>query len=174
MLHLIAAGLSARNLPIRYTHDQEEGLLRITGLAGRYCTVIADDSSYVLVDCWPAGPPAPRAAALAATAMRIVGDHDDWRPGDPVSDPDLTLLSRVGLALRAAGLTVRLNVLADEKNLEVFTQITVTHPRRPERGQLRIGDDGTITWECDHPHSADQQHHAAHITNMLAIIAGAT
>ncbi|HEY7147441.1 MAG TPA: hypothetical protein VH637_24610 [Streptosporangiaceae bacterium] len=174
LLRQVAAGLAARNLPIRCTHDQDEGLLRITGLASRYCTVIADDSGYVLVDCWPASPPPPRAAALAATAMRVLDDREDWRPGEPVNDPDLTLLSRAGLALRAAGLTVRLNVLADEQNLEAFAQITVTHPGRPERGQLRIGDDGTITWECDQPHSGDEQHLARRIGNVLASIVGIT
>jgi hypothetical protein len=156
LLSQVAAGLAAGNLPIRCTHDQDEGLLRITGLASRYCTVIADDSGYVLVDCWPASPPSPRASALAATAMRVLGDREDWQPGEPVTDPDLTLLSRAGLALRAAGLTVRLNVLADEKNLEVCTQITVTSPGRPGRGEVRIGDDGTFTWECQHPHPAGE------------------
>jgi hypothetical protein len=166
LLSQVAAGLAARNLPIRCTHDQDEGLLRITGLASRYCTVIAEDSGHVLIDCWPAGPPPPRASALAATAMRVLGDREDWQPGDPVTDPDLTLLSRAGLALRAAGLTVRLNVLADEKNLEVCTQITVTHPGQPGRGEVRIGDDGTFTWECHHSRTPGET--AGRIAGILA------
>jgi hypothetical protein len=174
LLSQVAAGLAARNLPIRYSHDQDEGLLRVTGLASRYCTVIAEDSGYVLADCWPAGPPPPRASpppprasALAATAMRVLGDREGWQPGDPVTDPDLTLLSRAGLALRAAGLTVRLNVLADEKNLEVCTQIVVTRPGRPGRGEVRIGDDGTFTWECHHSRSPGET-----VNRIASILAG--
>ncbi|HEY7145710.1 MAG TPA: hypothetical protein VH637_15825 [Streptosporangiaceae bacterium] len=170
LLSQVAASLAARSLPIRCTHDQDEGLLRITGLASRYCTVIAEDSGHVLADCWPAGPPPPRASALAATAMRVLDDREDWQPGDPVNDPDLTLLSRAGLALRAAGLTVRLNILADQANLEACTQIVVTRPGRPGRGEVRIGDDGTFTWECQQPHTAGET--AERIASILTGIAG--
>jgi hypothetical protein len=150
LLSVIAMELAARRLPVGYSFEDDGCLLRVTGLPGRYCTVIADDSGYVLADCWPASPPAPRAGVLAATAMRVLSDRDDWRPGPPVTDPDLTLISAAGLALRAAGLTVRLDIHADQANLEACTQITITRPDVPGRGEVRIGDDGTFTWECQH------------------------
>ncbi|HEY7145474.1 MAG TPA: hypothetical protein VH637_14620 [Streptosporangiaceae bacterium] len=158
--------LSARRLPVGYSFEDDGCLLRVTGLPGRWCTVIADDSGYVLVDCWPAGPPAPDPATLAATAMRVLGDREDWQPGPRVSDPDLTLLGRVGLALRAAGLAAALSIHADQANLEVCAQIMVTRPGRPGRGEVRVGEDGTFTWECQRLRSAEEA--AARIAELLA------
>jgi hypothetical protein len=166
LLSVIAMELSARRLPAGYSFEDDGCLLRVTGLPGRYCTVIADDSGYVLADCWPAGPPALDPAVLAATAVRVLGDRQDWRPGPPVTDPDLTLLGQVGLALRSAGLAVALNIHADQANLEVCVQIAVTCPGRPGRGEVRVGDDGTFTWECQRLHSADEA--AARIAELLA------
>ncbi len=30
------------------------------------------------------------------------------------------------------------------------TTIVVTNPARPERGQVRVSDDGDVTWECSY------------------------
>ncbi|HEY7143222.1 MAG TPA: hypothetical protein VH637_03175 [Streptosporangiaceae bacterium] len=174
LLRMIATQLSARGLPGGYCHDDGGSLLRVTGLTGLHCTVIAEDSGYVLADCWPAGPPAPDPAALAATAMRVLGDQNDWQPGPQVSDPDLTLLGRVGLALRATGLSVALDVQADERNFEVYAQLVVTRLGQSWRGQVRIGDDGALSWEYDDPHISDPAHRALQIADMLAVLAGGT
>jgi hypothetical protein len=175
LLALVAAGLAARGVPGGYCHQEDGGcLLRVTGLAGRHCTVIADDSGYVLADCWPAGPRCPDPAVLAATVMRVLGDREDWQPGPPVTDPDLALLGRVGLALRAGGLAVRLDVQADERNLEVCAQVVVTSAGQPGRGQVRIGDDGALSWECDTPHPGQQQQQAERIAGIVAAIAAGT
>jgi hypothetical protein len=166
LLSVIAMELSARRLPAGYSFEDDGCLLRVTGLPGRHCTVIADDSGYVLADCWPAGPPPPAPAVLARMAMRVLSDQDDWQPGPPVTDPDLTLISAAGLALRAAGLAVRLDIHADQANLEACTQITITRPGWPGWGEVRIGDDGTFTWECHHARSPGQT--AERIAGILA------
>jgi len=44
---------------------------------------------------------------------------------------------------------VCLNVLdKDEQLFEVYTEIAVTNPARPDRGTVRVGDDGLICWHC--------------------------
>lgn len=63
---------------------------------------------------------------------------------------ELPLIFAAGL--EALGLDIRLvsysgdgDGNADEEDVE---EIVVTNPAAPERGEIRLGDDGSVTWEC--------------------------
>ncbi|HEY7145573.1 MAG TPA: hypothetical protein VH637_15120 [Streptosporangiaceae bacterium] len=61
---------------------------------------------------------------------------------------------------------MRLDIHADQANLEACTQITITRPGSPGRGEVRIGDDGTFTWECHHSRSPGET--AKRVAGILA------
>lgn len=43
----------------------------------------------------------------------------------------------------------------DRECYDVTAEVVVTNPARPERGMVRIADDGTIRWECDYDQIPD-------------------
>lgn len=59
-----------------------------------------------------------------------------------------------------------LNVYADQESFEIYTHLAVTRPGRPDRGEVSIGEDGALVWECEYPHGGEKG--AAGIGNILA------
>jgi hypothetical protein len=58
------------------------------------------------------------------------------------------LLSRLASGLKARGLQYRLEkYVPDEIGGEDIEEIVVINPAAMERGEIRIGDDGSVTWE---------------------------
>jgi hypothetical protein len=67
------------------------------------------------------------------------------------------LTSAVGQAVSGRGLEVSLNVLDADTTLdETFSELTITSPAKPERGTVRVTDDGALYWHChtDDPDNA--------------------
>jgi hypothetical protein len=58
------------------------------------------------------------------------------------------LIRVLGEKLESRGLEFRLvTYLGDESQDRHVEQIVVTNPRSPERGEVRVSDDGSVTWE---------------------------
>jgi hypothetical protein len=64
-------------------------------------------------------------------------------------------------------LGVCLDVYEDHDTYEVVAEIIVTNPGRPERGQVRVSDDGALMWECGYE---EDLINTATIANMMATI----
>jgi len=58
------------------------------------------------------------------------------------------LAQMLGKKLESRGLDVRLATYPDDERQDRhIEQIVVTNPRSPERGEVRVSDDGSVTWE---------------------------
>jgi hypothetical protein len=63
--------------------------------------------------------------------------------------PLMTFKGRVGRAAADQGMQVSLKVLDEDRQFfEVYAEINITNPVRPERGTVRVADDGLISWHC--------------------------
>jgi hypothetical protein len=50
--------------------------------------------------------------------------------------------------LEGRGLYPRLVTYPGDPDDERVEQIVIVNPAAPERGEVRVGDDGSLTWEC--------------------------
>jgi|SRR5450755_3045965 hypothetical protein len=58
------------------------------------------------------------------------------------------LIRMLGKKLESRGLEFRLVTYPDDESQDSHVeQIVVTNPRSPERGEVRVSDDGSVTWE---------------------------
>lgn len=58
------------------------------------------------------------------------------------------LIQMLGKKLESRGLEFRLVAYPDDENQDShIEQIVVTNPRSPERGEVRVSDEGAVTWE---------------------------
>jgi hypothetical protein len=58
------------------------------------------------------------------------------------------LIQMLGKKLESRGLDFRLVTYPDDESQDShIEQIVVTNPRSPERGEVRVSDDGSVTWE---------------------------
>jgi hypothetical protein len=89
-------------------------------------------------------------AAMAQVVLHALVADETTQPAASIG-PDLTLKGVVGQVLDAGGLDVRLLVYEDLICYDVTAEVMVTNPARPDRGHVRLGDDGAITWECSRP-----------------------
>ena len=170
LMRQVAGELAGRGLNVEYPVHDDSCCLKITGLPGRYCSVEVDDDGFVLLEYWPAGSGTADPAMLAAQAMRVLGGPEGWRPGERICRPGQPLIRAAGRALRSAGLAVALHVPADEETFETCAHLAVTRPGQPDRGEVSIGEDGALIWECDYPHDAQPATTAGRIGNVLAVV----
>lgn len=82
---------------------------------------------------------------------------DDGMPGMPAPQrphgrahcENGELIRKLGKKLESRGLDFQLVTYPDDSDGEdsQIEQIVVTNSRMPERGEVRVGDDGNVTWE---------------------------
>jgi len=53
-----------------------------------------------------------------------------------------------GRILAGHGMNVTVRAYPDQEFFEVYSDIEVTNPARPERGTVRVADDGSLLWRC--------------------------
>jgi hypothetical protein len=95
----------------------------------------------------PEAPPGKTAARLAAV---IAGLLD---PGSHLIAPEeprihRALITSAGCALARHGLTVALDVLdISQAFYDIYSELRITNPARPERGIATLSSDAAIYWE---------------------------
>lgn len=122
--------------------------LTITGVRrGRACLTVGDDG-YLRWDYEPDWGPDASPAGMAALVQRLLGAPEP--PGTPARDdayPAYPLKGAVGRLLQARGMKVGLLSYEDLESFEVVAEIEATNPDRPERGTVRVTDNGDVEWE---------------------------
>jgi len=69
-------------------------------------------------------------------------------PGGRVPCENGELIRMLGKRLESRGLDFRLVTYPDDESPDShIEEIVVTNPRAPERGEIRLTDDGSLTWE---------------------------
>lgn len=88
-------------------------------------------------------------ADIADVALAVLGGSIGGPP--PSTSRALTLKGAVGRALQARGMNVTMAVYQDSQAFEVAAEIIAVCPDLPECGQVRVTDDGYITWALNGP-----------------------
>lgn len=89
---------------------------------------------------------------IAGVTLDIL-NADDW-PTDPgrmtaYPAPHLNLLGRIALAATAHDLRIAFDpVDPANADLLIYDELTVTNPAQPNRGAVRITNDGVTNWRC--------------------------
>jgi hypothetical protein len=107
----------------------------------------AEDDGSMRWEYRPASGTDTDPAVMTQVVLHMLAADDAKRPAIGTS-LGLTLKGVVGRALDARGLDVRLLVYEDLISYDVAAEVVVTNPARPDRGHVRLSDDGAITWEC--------------------------
>ena len=83
------------------------------------------------------------------TAITLAILHDDDRGGEAARYPHLSFLFSIARAALEQGLSVELRS-NDPSNAywRIKDEVAVTNPDRPERGTIRVTDDGALWWRC--------------------------
>ena len=150
LMRMVASHLTANWFAVHTDEsDDESRRLTITGLTGLRCRLRVEDCG--TIECeygpqrgWAADP--VRVAGLVADQL-TGGDHPQL-PGRTVA-PGLPPRTFIGRELKAAGLDVSLAVYPDLADFNVLSDLVVTNPAHPERGEICIADDGGVTVEFD-------------------------
>jgi S-adenosyl methyltransferase len=152
LMCLVADGLTARGFGVRRPERDSGRRLVITGLAGMRCELAVHDSAYVEWECLPVagGRTDPRLIADLATVLLTGKDQGRPRGGDGGERAGITLKGIVGRELAARGLNVMLDVYEDREFYSVTAEIVASDPGTEEEARVRVGDDGSVTWEWDY------------------------
>jgi hypothetical protein len=148
---VISDELTSRSLDVRSPDWDGSHFLRVTNVPGILCQVtIAADGS---VECerWLCEGRQADPACTAVVVLRILG-------GDAGVEPLVTNAwgCRCGVSFKGAagriladhGMQVTTRAYPDQEFFEVYSEIEVTNPARPERGTVSVADDGSLVWRC--------------------------
>jgi hypothetical protein len=154
LMHLVADGLAGKGYEVGLPEFDDERRLSVASPVAR-CALTVEDSGAVVCDWKPAAGSAIDPLALAdLTSALLTGQagragQARWE-SDDADRADLTLKGRVGRELQARGLRVGLEVYPDELAFEAHTAIVASAPDDDEDAEVRVTDDGRLSWERDY------------------------
>jgi len=161
LMRLVAESLTARGFEISGPEWEDSRRLTITNLQGTRCQLTVGDSGCMALEYWPHAVDYAGPANLTNLVMTVLDnpreDQVSETVTEPVSDalPGVPLKGVVGRALKAKGMDVRMIVYEDVEFYDVLAEIVVTNPDRLDRGEVRVGDDAAVLWECEYPAESD-------------------
>jgi hypothetical protein len=147
---VVAETLTAHGFDVRGPDWEDSRLLKVMGLRDVTCEITVEDSGLVTWEYFPRAADGTDPDKIASRVQCLLtgtgAELPPWRR--PRAAPAAGLKGLVGGRLKAMGMAVCLDVYEDHDTYEVVAEIIVTNPARPERGQVRVSDDGALMWEC--------------------------
>jgi hypothetical protein len=147
---VIADEFTSHDLSVRNPAWEGAQHLAVTNVPGTLCHVSVAADGLVEWELWPCEG---RRADPACTAMMVLGIL-----GAGVANVALvpatsfrcavSFKGAAGRILAGHGMRVVVRADPDQDVFEVYSDIEVTNPVRPERGTVRVADDGSLTWRC--------------------------
>ena len=150
-MRLVAAGLSEAGFKAWLPDHPDERCIVITWRHAQ-CLLTVTDWGQVEWEYRPWNTVAPDPRWLASLAAVLLTGHAQAPPrrAGEQSHESLSARALAGLDLRSRGLNVALDVVTDTECLEVYAEIIVTVPGSTDAAEVRITDDGTVTWQRDY------------------------
>jgi len=145
----IADGLTAHDLDVLDPAAEGSQYLKVTNARGALCEIMISEHGSATWEYHPfGGEPGP--AQVTAMVLELLGaGNGEHLDASSKQRPGLTLTGIVGKALTERGMRVRLAEAGRDEDLsEMYAEIVVINPARPDRGTAQASDDGMIRWEC--------------------------
>jgi len=145
----VADGLTAHDLDVLDPAGEGSQYLKVTNARGALCEIMISEHGSATWEYHPfSGEPGP--AQITAMVLELLGaGNDEDRDASPNRLPGLTLTGIAGQALTERGMRVQLAEAGRDDDLsELYAEIVVSNPARPDRGTARASEDGMIRWEC--------------------------
>jgi hypothetical protein len=146
-MRVIAEGLTKRGLTVSTTGCDDSRLLKVTGTGNAACDVIVDEDYYFTCEYTPGRNRQASPADTARVVARMLGTDYTSPQQYAHLHQGVTPPSAVGREMKARGMTVTLDVMADEETYSAFVAIVITNPAHPERGTVHL-EKGWVCWEC--------------------------
>jgi hypothetical protein len=142
LLSLVMDGLAEAGLDVQ----RGEGSRLAIDWPGAQCQLAVSDWGAAEWEFWPQFPAGadPGLAADAATTL-LTGCAGPF-PRLAEERGSVTFKGAVGRELKARGLEVTLAMYADEVGFDAFAEVVATIPGRQDDAQVRVADDGGLTW----------------------------
>ncbi|HCU95938.1 MAG TPA: hypothetical protein DHU96_25755 [Actinobacteria bacterium] len=167
-MDVVAETLTAHGFDVLGPDWEDSRLLRVRGLRDTTCEITVEDSGFATWEYRPGAGDGIDPDKITGRVMRLLTDAGWERPcWQGRAGPGAGLKGLVGCRLKAMGLGVCLDVYEDHDTYEVVAGIIVTNPGRPERGQVRVSDDGALMWQCGYEEDPSD---TATIANMMVTI----
>jgi hypothetical protein len=151
-LHAIADGLTAHGFDVSFNYPAQHRVhqLQLTNVRGAMCGLALTDGGGIAWEYRPFRGASTSAAEIVAIVLGLLGArHEAGSVPQARHYPGLALKGVVGRNLAAHGMAVSVKAIyQDDVNYEIYAEIAVTNPDQPGRGRVRVGDDGTIQWDC--------------------------
>ena len=150
LLRLVADGLAGAGLDVRPPADADGCRLDIA-VPGARCTLAIGEGGSAEWEFWPwwADDADPGLTADLATVLLTGRSGPQPRLGSGYQRENVTFKGIVGLELKARGLDVELAVYCDETAFDVIAEVVARVPGQGGGGQVRVADDGGLTWTRD-------------------------
>jgi len=151
LMRLVARELTASGCDVVPPGRDGGCRMSINSPAAR-CELSVTDWAGIEWRCRPqaAGGADPGQVADLAATLLTGRAHDPARRPGGYDREGLTFKGIVGLALKARGLDVALEVCADADCFDVWAEIVVTSPATGHDAAVRVADDGSLTWTRDY------------------------
>jgi len=146
-MRLLAGLLAERGVNVRGPDRADSRRLTVTSARQTRCEITVDDDGGIYWECLPSSGSDTEPAELCGIVLRILGAHD--RPVVRASrfSGGYTLKGAVARAVHERGLRADLEVYEDLDMYHVVAEVVLANPAKPERGLVRVTDDGAVRWE---------------------------
>lgn len=171
---VIADGLSSHHLDVGSPGWDGAQLLKVTNVPGTLCYISVAADGAVEWEHWPCEGRQADPACTAAMVLGILGADDASTVAVPAAGCrcSVSFTGVAGRILVGCGLRVVVRAYPDQEALEVYSDIEVTSPDRPERGTVRVAGDGSLAW-CCRARVAPEDEGALDLAEVAGIIARA-
>jgi hypothetical protein len=150
-MRVMAEMLAKRGLDVYSPEREEARLLTVANATQARCEIGVQDNGRVLWHYFPWAGADTEPAEISGMVLRML----DADTGDSAGQyahfhKGATLKGAVAREIKARGMDADMEVYEDELFYDVVAEVVLTNPAKPERGLVRVTDDGAILWECDH------------------------
>jgi hypothetical protein len=150
-MRAMAEMLAGRGFDVYGPELEESRLLTVTNAKRARCEIGVEDNERVSWEYFPWTGADTQPAEIAGMALRILGaDTDDSAEQYAHFHKGATLKGAVAREIQARGLEADMEVYEDQLFYDVVAEVVLTNPAKPERGLVRVTDDGTVLWEYDY------------------------
>jgi hypothetical protein len=155
VMHAVADGLTERGLDIRGPAWEETHVFKVTNVLGALCEITISESGSVILEYRPVWDSRADPERITAMVLELLGAgvRQGARPAGGYRGR--TLMGTVGIATRQCGMNARLRHIGrDDSSCEVYAEVEVSNPARPDLGTACVTDDNAVLWECHFNDSA--------------------